>query len=122
MLQEKLDSTDINDVDKRREIVDEMIEVDNSLFTNRQTIAENEIALDNAVLENQQANLDAYLDMQDKKKAALDGVLEVASTAAGALANIFRQEANNDKKSQEQREKALKAYKAFAITQAIADT
>ena len=122
MLQEKLNSTDINDVDKQREIVDQLIEIDNTLFTNRQTIAENEIALDNAVTENEQANLEAYLDMQEKRKQALDGVLEVASTAAGALANIFRTEMNNDKLSEKQRERALKAYKAFAITQAIADT
>lgn len=122
VLQEQLNSTDLNDLDKRREIVDQLADLDNTLFTNRQTIAENEIALDNAVLENQQANLDAYLDMQDKKKQALDGVLEVASNAAGALANIFRMEMNNDKLSQQQRERALKAYKAFAITQAIADT
>lgn len=122
ILQEKLNSTDLNDLERRRQIVDELRDLDDTLFTNRQTIAENEIALDNAVLENQQANLDAYLDMQDKKKQALDGVLEVASTAAGALANIFRIEMNNDKLSQQQRERALKAYKAFAITQAIADT
>lgn len=122
MLQEKLDSTDINDVEKRREIVDQLLDIDNTLFTNRQTIAENEIALDNAVLDNEQANLDAYLEMQEKRKQALDGVLEVASTAAGALANIFRTEMNNDKLSEQQRERAMKAYKAFAITQAIADT
>lgn len=122
VLKEQLDSTDLNDLEKRREIVDQLRDIDDTLFTNRQTIAENEIALDNAVLENQQANLDAYLDMQDKKKQALDGVLEVASTAAGALANIFRIEMNNDKLSEQQRERAMKAYKAFAITQAIADT
>ena len=122
VLKEQLDSTDLNDLEKRREIVDQLRDIDDTLFTNKQTIAENEIALDNAVLENQQANLDAYLDMQEKKKAALDGVLEVASTAAGALANIFRIEMNNDKLSEQQRERAMKAYKAFAITQAIADT
>lgn len=122
VLKEQLDSTDLNDLEKRREIVDQLRDIDDTLFTNKQTIAENEIALDNAVLENQQANLDAYLDMQDKKKQALDGVLEVASTAAGALANIFRIEMNNDKLSEQQRERAMKAYKAFAITQAIADT
>lgn len=122
VLKEQLDSTDLNDLEKRREIVDQLRDIDDTLFTNKQTIAENEIALDNAVLENQQANLDAYLDMQDKKKQALDGVLDVASTAAGALANIFRIEMNNDKLSEQQRERAMKAYKAFAITQAIADT
>jgi len=122
VLQKQLDSTDLNDLEKRREIVDQLRDIDDTLFTNKQTIAENEIALDNAVLENQQANLDAYLDMQDKKKQALDGVLEVASTSAGALANIFRIEMNNDKLSEQQRERAMKAYKAFAITQAIADT
>lgn len=122
LLQEQLNNTDLNDLDKRREIVDQLRDIDDTLFTNKQTLAQNEIALDNAVLENEQANLDAYLDMQDKKKQALEGVLDVVSTASGALASMFRMEANNDQKSQEQRERALKAYKAFAITQAIADT
>lgn len=122
VLQEQLNSTDLNDIDKRREIVDQLIDIDDTLFTNRQTITQNQMALDNALLENEQANLDAYLDMQDKKKQALESVLDVTSSAAGALASMFRLEANNDKKSQEQREKALRAYKAFAITQAIADT
>lgn len=122
LLQEQLNNTDLNDLDKRREIVDQLRDIDDTLFTNKQTLAQNEIALDNAVLENEQSNLDAYLDMQDKKKQALEGVLDVVSTASGALASMFRMEANNDQKSQEQRERALKAYKAFAITQAIADT
>lgn len=122
LLQEQLNNTDLNDLDKRREIVDQLRDIDDTLFTNKQTLAQNEIALDNAVLENEQANLDAYLDMQDKKKQALEGVLDVVSTASGALASMFRMEANNDQKSQEQRERALKAYKAFAITQAITDT
>ena len=122
VLQEQLNSTDLNDLDKRREIVDQLADIDDTLFTNKQTLAQNEIALDNAVLENEQANLDAYLDMQDKKKQALEGVLDVVSTASGALASMFRMEANNDEKSKKQREKALIAYKAFAITQAVSDT
>lgn len=122
VLQEQLNSTDLNDLDKRREIVDQLADIDDTLFTNKQTLAQNEIALDNAVLDNEQANLDAYLDMQDKKKQALEGVLDVVSSASGALASMFRMEANNDKKSEDQRKRALKAYKAFAITQAISDT
>lgn len=122
VLQEQLNSTDLNDLDRRREIVDQLADIDDTLFTNKQTLAQNEIALDNAVLDNEEANLDAYLDMQDKKKQALDGVLDVVSNASGSLASMFRMEANNDKKSEEQRKRALKAYKAFAITQAIADT
>ena len=122
VLQEQLNSTDLNDLDRRREIVDQLADIDDTLFTNKQTLAQNEIALDNAVLDNEEANLDAYLDMQDKKRQALEGVLDVVSSASGSLASMFRMEANNDKKSEEQRKRALKAYKAFAITQAIADT
>ena len=122
LLREQLNSTDVNDLDKRRELADEIIDIENSLFTTKQTIVENEIALDNAQRQNEEDNLAAFLEMQEKRRTALNATLEVASTAAGALANIFRQEAQNDKKSEEQRQRALKAYKAFAITQAIADT
>ena len=94
------------------------------------------MALSDAKLDNEQANLDAYLAVQEKKKAALDGILEVASTSLNAMSNIFRTEAQIHQtesqdltKSQEEREKAAKkmesamaAYKAFAITQAIVDT
>lgn len=94
------------------------------------------MALSDAKLDNEQANLDAYLAVQEKKKAALDGVLDVASTSLNAMSNIFRTEAQIHQtesqdltKSQEEREKAAKkmesamaAYKAFAITQAIVDT
>lgn len=122
LLREQLNSTDVNDLDKRRELADEIIDIENSLFTTKQTIVENEIALDNAQRQNEEDNLQAFLDMQEKRREALNATLDVASTAAGALANIFRQESQNDKKSEEQRQRALKAYKAFAITQAIADT
>lgn len=122
VLQERLNNTDFNDLDKRREIVDQLADIDDTLFTNRQTLAQNEIALDNAVLDNEEANLNAYLDMQEKKRQALEGVLDVVSNASGALASMFRMEANNDQLSEKRRQSALKAYKAFAITQAIADT
>lgn len=105
-------------------------------FEIERTLAENEMALSDAKLDNEQANLQAYLDVQEKRKAALDGVLEVASTSMNAMANIFRTEAQIHQmesqdltKSQDEREKAAKkmesamqAYKAFAITQAIVDT
>lgn len=109
-------------MDKRRELADQIIDIENTLFTNRQTLVENEIALSNAERQNEEDNLAAFLEMQEKRRTALNATLEVASNAAGALANIFRMESQNDKKSEEQRQKALKAYKAFAITQAIADT
>lgn len=122
VLQEQLDSTDLNDLDKRKEIVDQLIDVNNSLETNERTIAENRIALDNAVIDNEQANLDAYLEMQDKKRQALDGILEVTSNLSGALASMFKMEAQNAAEGSKRQKAAVKAYKAFAITQAVADT
>lgn len=122
VLQEQLDSTDLNDLDKRKEIVDQLIDVNNSLETNERTIAENRIALDNAVIDNEQANLDAYLEMQDKKRQALDGILEVTSNLSGALASMFKMEAQNAEEGSRRQKAAVKAYKAFAITQAVADT
>ena len=122
LLRDQLNSTDVNDLDKRRELADEIIDIENSLFTTKQTIIENEIALDDAQRKLEEDNLNAFLETQEKKRQALLATLDVVSTATGALASMFRMEANNDKKSQEQRERALKAYKAFAITQAIADT
>ena len=94
------------------------------------------MALSDAKTENEQANLQAYLDVQEKKKEALEGILEVTSTTLGSMASIFKTEAQIHQtesqdltKSQEEREKAAKkmeqamiAYKHFAITQAIVDT
>ena len=94
------------------------------------------MARSDARMEREQANLQAFLDVQEKKKAALDGVLDVASTSLNAMSNIFKTEAqihHTDSQdlttSQEEREKAaikmesaMAAYKAFAITQAIVDT
>lgn len=48
--------------------------------------------------------------------------MNVASSLSGALANVFKQEASDDKKSEKQREKSFKVYKALATTQAIIDT
>ena len=122
VLKQQLDSTDLNDVDKRKEIVDQLIDVNNTLETNETTIAENRMALDDAVLENEQANLDAYLEMQDKKRQALDGILDVTSNLSGALADMFKMEAQNSAEGSKRQKAALKAYKAMAITQAVADT
>lgn len=121
LLQKQLEIEGL-DADKRLEI--------------QRTLAENEIALSDAKIENEQANLDAYLEVQEKKKQALEGVLDVASTTLGAMSSIFKTEAQIHQtesqdlnKSQKEREEAAKkmeeamiAYKAFAITQAIVDT
>ena len=121
LLQKQLEIEGL-DADKRLEI--------------QRTLAENEMALSDAKMENEQANLEAYLEVQEKKKQALEGVLEVTSTTLAAMASIFKTEAQIHQtesqdltKSQEEREKAAKkmeeamiAYKAFAITQAIVDT
>lgn len=98
------------------------MDIENTLFTNRQTVVENEIALDNAQRKNEEDNLQAFLERQEKRRTALNATLDVVSSATGAMANMFRLESQNDKKSEKQRQNALKAYKAFAITQAIADT
>ena len=121
LLQKQLEIEGL-DADKRLEI--------------QRTLAENEIALSDAKIENEQANLEAYLEVQEKKKQALEGVLEVTSTTLAAMASIFKTEAQIHQtesqdlnKSQKEREEAAKkmeeamiAYKAFAITQAIVDT
>ena len=122
LLREQLNSTDVNDLAKRRELADQIIDIENSLFTTKQTIIENEIALDDAQRKLEEDNLNAFLETQEKKRQALLATLDVVSSASGAIASLFKMEAQNDKKSEEQRKKALTAYKAFAITQAIADT
>lgn len=110
------------DADKRLEI--------------ERTLAENEMALSDAKIANEEANTQAFLDAQEKRREALISVLDVASTSLNAMSSIFRTEAQIHQtesqdltKSQKEREDAAKkmesamaAYKAFAITQAIVDT
>lgn len=82
----------------------------------------NNIAIDQARNEREEADLQAFKDRQAKKQQAIQATMNVASSLSGALANVFKQEASDDKKSEKQREKSFKVYKALATTQAIIDT
>lgn len=86
------------------------------------TLRENEMALSDAALANERANEKAYDELQQKKQQALNATIEVASTAAGAMASIAQQEMNNENASEKHRKDALKAYKAAATAQAVMDT
>lgn len=82
----------------------------------------NNIAIDQARNEREEADLQAFKDRQAKKQQAIQATMNVASSLSGALANVFKQEASDDSKSEKQRERSFKAYKALATTQAIIDT
>lgn len=82
----------------------------------------NNIALLQAKNQREEADLQAFIERQNKKQQAIQATMSVASSLSGALANVFKQEASDDSKSQKQREKSFKVYKALATTQAIIDT
>lgn len=82
----------------------------------------NNIALSQAQSQREEADLQAFIERQNKKQQAIQATMSVASSLSGALANVFKQEASDDSKSQKQREKSFKVYKALATTQAIIDT
>jgi hypothetical protein len=60
--------------------------------------------------------------MQEKRQQALNGTLSVASNLFGAMAQMAKTESQNQNKTEKEREDSLKAYKAFAVTQAIINT
>lgn len=122
LLRDELNKTDVNDLEKRQTLADEIIDIEHSLFTTKQTIAENEMALDDAQRENEQANLEILLETQEKKREALNATLDVVSNLSGAMADMFKMEAQNAAEGSKRQKAATKAYKALAITQAIADT
>lgn len=82
----------------------------------------NDIALSEAANAREEADLQAFKDRQAKKQQAIQATMNVASSLSGALANVFKQEASDDSKSEKQRKKSFKVYKALATTQAIIDT
>lgn len=82
----------------------------------------NENALSQAKNERDEADLQAFKNRQAKRQQAIQATFQVASALTGALANTFKTEAANDKKSQKERERNFKTYKALATTQAIIDT
>lgn len=82
----------------------------------------NDIALSEAANAREEADLQAFKDRQAKKQQAIQATMNVASSLSGALANVFKEEASDNSKSEKQREKSFKVYKALATTQAIIDT
>ena len=74
----------------------------------QRTLAENNMALSDAQLANEQANTQAYQNLQNARQRALQGTLSVASNIAGSMANIWGEES--------------KVGKGFATAQALIDT
>ena len=74
----------------------------------QRTLAENNMALSDAQLANEQANTQAYQNLQKARQQALQGTLSVASSIAGSMANIWGEES--------------KVGKGFATAQALIDT
>lgn len=113
-------------IEQENELLNQQLEIENLSADQRlqiqRTLTENEMALSDARLQNEQANLQAYLDAQEKRRQALNGVLDVTSTLTGALASMARMEAENAEEGSKKQKIATGAYKAFAITQAVVDT
>ena len=74
----------------------------------QRTLAENNMALSDAQLANEQANTQAYQNLQKARQQALQGTLSVASSIAGSMASIWGEES--------------KVGKGFATAQALIDT
>lgn len=74
----------------------------------QRTLTENNIALSDAQLANEQANTQAYQNLQKARQKALQGTLSVASSIAGSMASIWGEES--------------KVGKGFATAQALIDT
>lgn len=74
----------------------------------QRTLAENNMALSDAQLANEQANTQAYQNLQNARQQALQGTLSVASNIAGSMASIWGEES--------------KVGKGFATAQALIDT
>lgn len=74
----------------------------------QRTLTENNIALSDAQLANEQANTQAYQNLQKARQQALQGTLSVASSIAGSMASIWGEES--------------KVGKGFATAQALIDT
>lgn len=74
----------------------------------QRTLTENNIALSDAQLANEQANTQAYQNLQKARQQALQSTLSVASSIAGSMASIWGEES--------------KVGKGFATAQALIDT
>lgn len=113
-------------ITKENELLNQQLQNDqltaDERFNIERTLVENKIALDDALNENYEANNEAFISMQEKRQQALNATLSVSSNLFGAMANMAKTESQNQKKTEKEREDALKAYKAFAVTQAIINT
>lgn len=74
----------------------------------QRTLTENNMALSDAQLANEQANTQAYQNLQKARQQALQGTLSVASSIAGSMASIWGEES--------------KVGKGFATAKALIDT
>lgn len=74
----------------------------------QRTLTENNMALSDAQLANEQANTQAYQNLQKARQQALQGTLSVASSIAGSMESIWGEES--------------KVGKGFATAQALIDT
>lgn len=122
LLQEKLNTTDLFDVEKRRELASEIESIDAEITDSTNKQAANRQAIRNAELENERANYEAWDELQEKKRQKILAYVDAVYNASGALSNFFKLESQNEKISQKNRKKALDAYKIFATTQTIIDT
>lgn len=74
-------------------------------------MAENEQALSDATRETEIKNLEAKKKAHYKYQSAVQASVEVAGSLTGAIANMYKLQAQDESKSAEEREKAAKKYK-----------
>ncbi len=82
----------------------------------------NDKALSDADNERQEKDLKAFKDRQEKKQKALTATFNVTSSLTGAVANLYKQQSQDEKKGEDARKQAFKNYKRLATTQAVIDT
>lgn len=99
-------------IEQENEILNKQLEIEGITAERKleieRTLRENEMALSDAAIKNEADNIAAYRSLQEKKNAALQNSLSVASSIFGSMAKIAGEE--------------TKAGKAFAVTQAVIDT
>ena len=99
-------------IEQENELLNKQLEIEGITAERKleieRTLRENEMALSDAAIKNEADNIAAYRSLQEKKNAALQNSLSVASDIFGSMAQIAGEE--------------TKAGKAFAVTQAVIDT
>lgn len=78
--------------------------------------------MSDAVRDTEIKNNEAKINAQLKYQAAVQASVEVAGSLTGAIANMYKLQAQDESKSAEERKKAAKTYKKLAKAQAIIDT